>query len=44
VNKLNTTFKLGASNILDNKVFQTYGGPRIGRLAYISATYEFKKK
>ncbi len=44
VNKLNTTFKLGASNILDNKVFQTYGGPRIGRLAYISAVYEFKKK
>ncbi len=44
VNKLNTTFKLGASNILDNKVFQTYGGPRIGRLAYFSATYEFKKK
>lgn len=44
VNKINTTFKLGASNILDNKVFQTYGGPRIGRLAYISAVYEFKKK
>ncbi len=44
VDKINTTFKLGASNILDNKVFQTYGGPRIGRLAYLSATYEFKKK
>lgn len=44
VDKLKTTFKLGASNILDNRVFQTYGGPRIGRLAYISATYEFKKK
>lgn len=42
--KINTTFKLGASNILDNKVFQTYGGPRIGRLAYFSALYDFKTK
>ncbi len=44
VKKMNTTFKLGASNILDNKQFQAYGGPRIGRLAYLSATYDFKKK
>ncbi|MCB9050288.1 MAG: TonB-dependent receptor [Lewinellaceae bacterium] len=42
--ELNSTFKLGASNILDNQVFQTYGGPRIGRLAYFSVLYEFKKK
>lgn len=42
--KLNTTVKLGASNILDNQTFQTYGGPRIGRLAYLSLLYEFKKK
>ncbi|MCB0261490.1 MAG: TonB-dependent receptor, partial [Calditrichaeota bacterium] len=42
--RINTTFKLGASNILDNQVFQTYGGPRIGRLAYFSVLYEFKKK
>lgn len=42
--KLNTTFKLGASNVLDNQVFQTYGGPRVGRLAYFSVLYEFKKK
>jgi iron complex outermembrane receptor protein len=41
---INTTFKLGASNLLNNKQFQTYGGPRIGRLAYFSAVYEFKKK
>lgn len=41
---INTTFKLGASNLLNNMQFQTYGGPRIGRLAYISAVYEFKKK
>ncbi len=32
--KLNV--KLGASNLLNNKVFQVYGGPRVGRLAYIS--------
>ncbi|PHN05677.1 carboxypeptidase-like regulatory domain-containing protein [Flavilitoribacter nigricans] len=44
VPKINTTFKLGASNILDNKTFQTYGGPRIGRLAYFSITYNFEKR
>lgn len=42
--KINTTFKFGASNLLDNQVFQVYGGPRIGRLAYASATYNFVKK
>lgn len=41
--KINTTLKIGASNILDNEVFQAYGGPRIGRLAYASLVYEFKK-
>ncbi len=40
----NTTFKLGASNLLNNKSFQTYGGPRIGRMVYISALYEWEKK
>jgi outer membrane receptor protein involved in Fe transport len=43
-NKINTTFKLGASNLLNNETFQTYGGPTIGRLAYFSATYEFVKR
>ncbi|MEM1322072.1 MAG: TonB-dependent receptor [Bacteroidota bacterium] len=42
--KINTTFKLGASNLLDNQQFQTYGGPRIGRLAYFSVLYDFRKK
>ncbi len=42
--KLNSTFKLGASNILNTQTFQAYGGPRIGRLAYLSITYEFKKQ
>jgi len=40
----NMTFKLGASNILDQRNFQTYGGPRIGRLAYFSINYVFKHK
>ena len=44
VPKINTTFKLGASNVLNNKQFQTYGGPRIGRMAYFSILYDFTKK
>ncbi len=41
---INTTIKVGASNILNNKHFETYGGPYIGRLAYINLLYEFKKE
>lgn len=44
LDKLNTTIKIGASNILDNKHFETYGGPYIGRLAYINFQYEFNKE
>ena len=44
VNKINTTFKLGGSNLLNNLTFQTYGGPRIGRMVYLSLTYDWKKK
>ncbi len=39
--KLNTTFKLGASNLLNRMNVQTYGGPRIGRLAYLTIVYDF---
>lgn len=39
-----TTFKLGAANVLNNLQFQTYGGPRIGRMAYLSFVYDFNKK
>jgi iron complex outermembrane recepter protein len=42
--KQNLVFKMGASNALNNKQFQVYGGPRIGRMAYISVTYDFKSK
>jgi len=44
VSRLNTVFKIGASNILNNMQFQTYGGPRIGRMAYVSVVYDFRKK
>jgi iron complex outermembrane recepter protein len=42
--KIHTTLKLGGSNLLNNKQFQAYGGPRIGRMAYISLVYDFVKK
>ncbi len=43
VSRINTTFKVGASNVLDQRQFQTYGGPAIGRLAYASVVYDWKK-
>jgi outer membrane receptor protein involved in Fe transport len=42
--KMNTTFKLGASNLLNNQVYQVYGGPRVGRMAYFSVLYDWKPK
>ena len=44
IKRLNTTVKLGAANLLNNKQFQTYGGPRIGRMAYLSLLYDFRQK
>ena len=35
------TLKVGASNVLNNKVYQVYGGPLVGRLSYISLLFEF---
>ncbi len=40
----NMTFKLGAANLLDKRRYQTYGGPLIGRMAYLSMVYDWKKK
>lgn len=37
----NFTLKMGASNVLNNQQVQVYGGPRIGRMAYISLAYAF---
>jgi outer membrane receptor protein involved in Fe transport len=42
VKKIHTTFKLGASNLMDKKNIQTYGGPRIGRLGYLSVLFDLR--
>lgn len=42
--KTTCRFKLGASNLLNNKVFQVYGGPTIGRLAYFSILFEINNR
>jgi len=42
VTKAKTTIKVGCTNMLNEKNFQVYGGPRVGRLAYISAVVELK--
>lgn len=44
VDRWNTTFKIGASNILNNLHYETYGGPKVGRLAYIQFLYEWNKR
>jgi iron complex outermembrane receptor protein len=40
ISKWHAVVKIGANNLLDNKVYQVYGGPSVGRLAYISFTFE----
>jgi len=40
---INTTVKLGASNILNNRHLETVGGPLVGRLAYLKINYQFNK-
>jgi iron complex outermembrane receptor protein len=42
--KSNLTFKLGASNLLNNRIFQVYGGPRVGRLSYFSVLFDLENK
>jgi iron complex outermembrane receptor protein len=37
----NVFIKLGASNVLNNQQVQVYGGPSIGRMAYLSVQYSF---
>ncbi|MEL6593532.1 MAG: TonB-dependent receptor, partial [Bacteroidota bacterium] len=41
---LKSTLKIGASNVLNNQVFTVYGGPRIGRLAYVSILVDVNRK
>lgn len=43
ISKLNAVFKIGASNALNNLVYQVYGGPSVGRMAYASITFELNK-
>lgn len=40
VPKIDCTFKLGASNLLNNQVYMVYGGPLVGRMAFISVLFE----
>lgn len=44
VEKWRTTFKIGASNLLNNLHYETYGGPKVGRLAYVQLLYEWNKR
>ena len=41
---INTTLKIGASNILDNQHFETVGGPLVGRIGYVKLTYQLDKR
>ena len=36
--------KLGSSNLLNQKVVQVYGGPAVGRLTYVSLTWNAPSK
>ena len=38
------TVKLGSSNLLNNQVVQVYGGPTVGRLTYLSLTWDAPTK
>ena len=42
LNELNSTLKVGSSNILNNKHYEVYGGPYIGRMAYLALTFNIK--
>ena len=38
----NSALKIGASNLLNNIHIEAYGGPRVGRLFYVSWTYDLQ--
>jgi outer membrane receptor protein involved in Fe transport len=42
--RMHTILKLGASNLLNNQHYEVYGGPLIGRLAYVQFLYSFQQK
>ena len=41
---LNTTIKIGGSNVLNNLHIEAYGGPYVGRMLYASLIYDFNPK
>ncbi|OJW82328.1 MAG: hypothetical protein BGO69_17210 [Bacteroidetes bacterium 46-16] len=41
--RLYSTLKVGASNVLNNMHYEVYGGPKVGRVAYISLLFELNK-
>ena len=44
IEKAKLTVKLGASNLLNNKVLQVYGGPFVGRMIYINLSLDLNSK
>ena len=40
IKEAGTTFKLGATNLLRNRHYEIYGGPKVGRLFYFSVLFE----
>ena len=44
IEKVKLTVKLGASNLLNNKVLQVYGGPFVGRMIYINLSLDLNSK
>jgi iron complex outermembrane recepter protein len=43
IKRIHSTFKVGASNVLNNKKYTVYGGPRVGRMAYVSLLVDLTK-
>lgn len=41
--RMYSTLKVGASNVLNNMHYEVYGGPSVGRVAYISLLVELNK-
>jgi hypothetical protein len=44
ITKINTSVKVGGTNILNNRYIQYAAGPSIGALYYAAITYDFKFK
>ena len=42
ITEMNAIVKIGSSNILNNKHFEVYGGPYIGRMTYCSLLFDIK--